>query len=345
MSLLKRSFLLSMGGLIAAAVAPAPVHAQGVFSFNPRDYGAVDLPRRQSTGDASSVVAAQGGAFEPIRALRSDDEYRKAAHSIGRVDVVLRSQDGRESGSACTGTVLHGYVLTNYHCIPGKDAGSKVVRAAITMNYLEQGDRGARRFELAVTPAESNYNLDYALVAIQGDASEFEGIRLSGTLVQPGQSLVIIHHPEGRPMVMTRFNCRAYSEQPDQNVLRHRCDTMPGSSGGMILTSGLTGVALHFEGGLQPNDERSYNSSTRMSALLGASPLLRSLLAPGGTAVAAPAPAATAADVGNSASTGGDEGLAERHRTDGGRRPPADPTARKPDRADPTDLLRSTAPR
>jgi hypothetical protein len=344
MPLLKHSLLLAVGSLIAVAAAP-PAHAQA-FSFNPRDYGVVDLPRRQSTGDASSVVAAQGGAFEPIRALRPDDDFRKVSHSIGRVDIVLRGQDGRESGSACTGTVLHGYVLTNYHCIPGKDPGSRVVRASILMNYLEQGDPG-RRFDLAVTPAESDYNLDYTLVAIQGDASEFEGIRLAGVQIQPGQSLVVIHHPEGRPMVMTRFNCRAYSDQPDQNFLRHRCDTMPGSSGGMILTTGLTGVALHFEGGLQPNDERSFNTSTRVSSLLGASALLRNLLAPGGAGVVAPLQVPAGGNVENAATTGGDDGRDERHRSDGGRRPAPNPPApaRQPDRGDLNDLLRSTAPR
>ena len=46
----------------------------------------------------------------------------------------------------CTGTVVsRSYVLTNYHCIPGKDPGSKVVRASIVMNYLQQGDAGRRR--------------------------------------------------------------------------------------------------------------------------------------------------------------------------------------------------------
>jgi V8-like Glu-specific endopeptidase len=338
--LLKHSFILAMGGLAGAAAAMpafAPAHAQA-FSFNPRDYGLTDLPRRQSTGDSTTVVAAQGGAFEPIRALRPDDEYRRAAHSIGRVDIVLRTQDGRESGSMCTGTVLpRGYVLTNYHCIPGKEPGAKVVRASIVMDYLQQGDAG-RRFELTVTPAESNYNLDFAIVAIQGDASEFEGVRVAAADVQPGQSLVIIHHPEGRPMVMTRFNCRAYSEQPDPNFLRHRCDTMPGSSGSMILTSVLAGVALHFEGGLQPNDDHSFNRSTRMSALLGASPLLRSLMSPAGAANAVPAPAAAA---GNNNAAGGEEGREERRRTG----PPPVPPARETGRPAPTDILRSTSPR
>jgi len=274
-----RSFL-TVGSLIAVAAvlqANAPAEAQ-VAVFDPANYGALNLSRRQSAGDADDFINKSGGAFEPISALRDDDEIRKAARSIGRVDVVLREDSGREVMATCTGTLLpHGQVLTNHHCIP-VTGSSKPVRASIVMNYLELDGRGSRRFDLSVTPTESNQTLDFSIVAVQGNAAEFEGIRLSDAPVQPGQSLVVIHHPQGRPMVMTRFRCQAYSDQPDQSALRHRCDTLPGSSGAMIFTSGLTGVALHFAGGLERGDERSYNLSTRVTALAGASLAIRQSL-------------------------------------------------------------------
>jgi len=172
----------------------------------------------------------------------------------------------------------HGYVLTNHHCIPGEGHDTPV-RAVIWMNYLEQDGREARRFDLAVTPTETDEKLDFAIVKVQGDASEFEGLRLSTAAVQPDQSLLVLHHPQRRPMVMTRFRCQAYSEQPDRNALRHRCDTLPGSSGAMIFASGLFGVALHFAGGMQTGDDHSFNSSTRMTALAGASATIRAILA------------------------------------------------------------------
>jgi V8-like Glu-specific endopeptidase len=195
------------------------------------------------------------------------------------VDVVAREESGREVAWTCTGTLLpHGYVLTNHHCIPGHGPGQPV-RASILMNYLEQDGRDARRFDLSVTPVETDEKLDFAIVSVHGDASEFEGVLLSDAPVQPDQSLIVIHHPEQRPMVMTRFRCQAFSEQPDQSALRHRCDTLPGSSGAMIFTSGHVGVALHFAGGLQPGDEHSFNLSTRITALASVSPTIRASLA------------------------------------------------------------------
>jgi hypothetical protein len=319
MPALKRSFHTA-GSLIAAAAvmaANAPAVAQ-VARFDPSDYGQANLLRRQSASDAGDFIARSGGAFEPIRALRADDEIRKVARSIGRVDVIGREDGGREVAWTCTGTVLpHGYVLTNHHCIPGHGPG-KPVRASILMNYLEQDGRDARRFDLSVTPVESDEKLDFAIVSVQGNAAEFEGVRLSDAPVQPDQSLIVIHHPEQRPMAMTRFRCQAYSEQPDQNALRHRCDTLPGSSGAMIFTSGLVGVALHFAGGLQPGDDHSFNLSTRVTALASVSPTIRASLAARDAATTDDNPAAESHDV----------------------KRPAGPGGTDPSRVDPTFLIR-----
>ncbi len=357
----KRS-LLAISSLIAVTAVVqthTPAQAQ-VAMFDLKDYGTANLVPRQSTADSSAFIAAQsGGAFEPIGALRTDDEIRKVARSIGRVDVILREEGGREYMATCTGTLLpRGLVLTNHHCIP-VTGSHKPVRASILMNYLDQDGRQSRRFDLSVTPAESNEKLDFSIVSVQGDASEFEGIELSNAPVQPGQSLVVIHHPQGRPMVMTRFRCQAFSEQPDQSALRHRCDTLPGSSGAMILTSGLKGVALHFGGGLQQGDERSFNLSTRVTALAGASPAIQASLGRGSLGAASRDPVA-AGDGGDTAMAGESGDLTEKHRVpggsgrrppkspagdSGGRVPPKSPPADDGGRMDPNDILRGAAPR
>jgi V8-like Glu-specific endopeptidase len=346
MLLLKRSFLAISSLIAVAAGMHTPAQAQ-VAMFDPRDYGTANLVPRQSTADANTFIAGQsGGAFEPIGALRADDEIRRVARSIGRIDVVLREESGREVMATCTGTVLpHGFVLTNHHCIP-VTGSQKPVRASILMNYLDQDGRESRRFDLSVTPTESNEKLDFSIVSVQGDISEFEGVPLSDAPVQPGQSLVVIHHPQGRPMVMTRFRCQASSEQPDQSALRHRCDTLPGSSGAMIFTSSLRGVALHFGGGLRPGDERSFNLSTRITALVGASPAIRASLGPASKDTAVSKDTAAAGD---------GEDLAEKHRVPAGRRPksPAGDSSRLPQkpltddegRMDPNDILKGAAPR
>ncbi|MBO0752099.1 MAG: trypsin-like peptidase domain-containing protein [Bradyrhizobiaceae bacterium] len=283
---MKRSFVAASSLLAVAGVTPASVQAQVAF-FDARQFGSANLAARQSVSDADDFIARSGGAFEPIRALRSDDEIRRTARSIGRIDVDARDENGAEVSWSCTGTLLpHGHVLTNNHCIPGHGRVS-VVRALIWMNYLEQGGGGARRFDLAVPPIEADEKLDYSIVAVQGDAREFEGVRLSDVPVQPNQTLIVIHHPDARPMVMTRFRCQAYSEQPDHDILRHRCDTLPGSSGAMIFTSSLRGIALHFAGGMQAGDDHSFNSATRMTTLANASATIRASLAAADPAAAA----------------------------------------------------------
>src|SRR5262252_5372630 len=64
-----RSFL-TVGSLIAVAAvmqANAPAEAQ-VAVFDPANYGALNLSRRQSAGDADDFINKSGGAFEPISA-------------------------------------------------------------------------------------------------------------------------------------------------------------------------------------------------------------------------------------------------------------------------------------
>jgi hypothetical protein len=121
----------------------------------------------------------------------------------------------------------------------------------------------------------------------------------------------------------------------------------------MIFTSGLRGVALHFGGGLQPGDERSFNLSTRVTALLGASQAIRAGVASKGTAATAGVGAAAPATTGTAAAAAGEEGdLTEKHRVP--RRPPAKPSAGDGDRLppkpsgggiDPNDVLKGGAPR
>jgi hypothetical protein len=92
---------------------------------------------------------------------------------------------------------------------------------------------------------------------------------------------------------MSRFRCLAVKEQDEAGPdLRHRCDTLGGSSGSLIFDSRAVGIALHKEGGLDPRDPSSFNSATRMGSLIGASRILADLAArgPSDSPVAAAAP-------------------------------------------------------
>jgi hypothetical protein len=98
---------------------------------------------------------------------------------------------------------------------------------------------------------------------------------------------MVIHHPLGRPKMMSRFRCLAMREQPDATELRHRCDTLGGSSGALLFNTQGEIVALHREGGLDPKDQSSFNTATPFTAILAESATLRSI-----ATAAAPAHAA-----------------------------------------------------
>jgi hypothetical protein len=264
--------------LAATALFSMPVLAQ-TAGFNPADYGKARLPTRQSTGDAATYIDANKGAFEPIGELGRNDRMALMARPIGRIDVVLKNRKtGEEIGTSCTGSLLPGNrVLTNHHCLP-VEGELEPVKASILMDYLSLDGEGAQRFDLDPKPLAANAQLDYALATVSGDpVSIYGSVNLAVTGALPEQSLMVIHHPLGRPKMMSRFRCLSTKAQPEKSELRHRCDTLGGSSGSLIFDPAGAVVALHREGGLDPKDETSFNVATPMMEILADSTELKAL--------------------------------------------------------------------
>ncbi|MCJ2046681.1 serine protease [Methylobacterium sp. J-078] len=285
----------NLGGtcLILALCAAGGARAQSV-GFDPADYGRAQLPLRQTTGDAAAYVDRNKGAFEPIAELDPKDGLAALARPIGRVDIVLRNtRSGQQVGASCTGTLLPGdYVLTNHHCLP-QSGDLTPVKASILMDYLTLDGQGSRRFEIDPKPVEFDQRLDFALARAAGNPTATYGsARLSGDAVPGNRSMLVIHHPLGRPKVMSRFRCFAVKEQGEGPDLRHRCDTLGGSSGSLMFDASVAGVALHKEGGLDPKDPSSFNNATRLSAILARSRILAEIAAAQGRPTAATAAAA-----------------------------------------------------
>lgn len=294
-STIRAAFVGAMG---LALAAPAAAQTMG---FDPSDFGKVSMPRRQSTGDAATHIESNKGAFEPIAELDQRDPLAKMAKPVGRIDILLKdNKTGKQTGAHCTGELLPGdYVLTNHHCLP-QSGEMTPVRAIIVMDFLTQDGKGAKVFELDPKPVEFNANLDYAIAKAKGNPTATYGsVKLAATPTGGAPSLMVIHHPAGRPKVMSRFRCMATRQQGDAAEMRHRCDTLGGSSGSLLYNATNSGIALHKQGGLAPNDPNSYNTATSMTALLQASPLLRKMAGAGGQA--------PAADGGSVASGGGQD--------------------------------------
>jgi hypothetical protein len=263
----------------AAAAAAASGASAQVAGFNPSDYGQARLPVRQSTGDAAAYIDANKGAFEPIGELNPRDPLAIRARPIGRIDIVVRNRNsGEESGATCTGSLVAGdMVLTNHHCMP-VDGEMEPMKASILLNYHNLAGDGSQRFELDPRPLEHSVALDYALLRVSGRPSAIYGtVPLRLARGQDGQSLLVIHHPLGRPKMMSRFRCFGMKNQPQDANFRHRCDTLGGSSGSLIFTTSGEVIALHKEGGLDPKDPSSFNTGTRFAALLAESGALRQI--------------------------------------------------------------------
>jgi hypothetical protein len=290
-------FIAGTGVLALALVAIATSARAQTTGFNPADYGKARLPARQSTGDAATYIDANKGAFEPIGELNPRDPLAIRARPIGRVDIVMRNRSsGEESGVTCTGSLVAGdMVLTNHHCLP-VDGELEPTKASILLDYHTLEGTGSRRFDMEVRPVEFSAALDYALARVEGrPAASYGAVQLRLAQYSDGQSLMVFHHPLGRPKMISRFRCFGVRNQPQDAEFRHRCDTLGGSSGSLIFTTSGEVVALHKEGGLDPKDPSSFNTATRFSALLASSEALRGISrVPAGIARAQPPVAAPA---------------------------------------------------
>jgi V8-like Glu-specific endopeptidase len=263
--------------LTLACLAVMPLAASAEPLFPSSQYGSLDLMLPQSIVNLESILSGHE-SFERIADYAPTDRIRMLARPVGRLDVEL-SVGGV---STCTASLLPGgYILTNHHCIPGDGAHGQVLKASVVMGYIEEGDAsGTERFAVETRPVETNADLDYSIVKVVGSdpSTRWGNIRIEARDPVPGEALMIVHHPAGRPQHVTRGGCRAKTTGPvSGNDILHKCDTLGGSSGSPIFSdsTGLV-VALHYAGSLSPSGDM-YNSGKRMSMIAGQSALLKKL--------------------------------------------------------------------
>ena len=271
-------------GLLIAATAPA---AGFDYRLPASEYGKVSLAAKQSLGAAADAVADQQNVFEPMSLLREDDPLRKLTRAVGRLDLLI-DDDGEQFMSSCTGTIVNDgeAVLTASHCIPGVEG--RVIEASILLDYFD-ADSDTIRLNVGTEPMASDTGLDYALVPLLDPMpSDVLPVSIAQTDVLPGERLTMVHHPAGYPKKLTQYGCRAASSLTAETNLRHRCDTLPGSSGAPIFNANRELVGTHHTGGMTADDPASFNAGTRIIAILDTTDLLETA-ANDGAGAAAPA--------------------------------------------------------
>lgn len=201
-----------------------------------------------------------GPRFEPVSAYASTSRVGVAARPVGMLVV--------DQSTRCTATLVDDdLLLTNAHCVDGSHD-----RIWFYPAYREEGLRGVA-VPVETVPVELDSGLDYALLAVPAGTGASYGVAVLA-LRRPGRGddVLLVHHPRGAPKKITRYGCRIQRRSDD--VLRHLCDTQPGSSGAPVYDGdGSAVVGLHRAS----SSQGAYNLATTMAALVRQSPRLAAL--------------------------------------------------------------------
>jgi V8-like Glu-specific endopeptidase len=244
-------------------------------------YGSVNLPQTQSTIQLQNILGSNPN-FEPIRIYNSEDRIFRLGRSVGRLDV----RYPQDAMGTCTASVITPeYIMTNEHCIKERrEYGGRPSDISLLMGYTDETDESAtERFVIDPRPIEISESLDFAILRVRGNpAAKWGTMTIEARDPLPAESLLVVHHPAGRPMHVTRGGCRAGNPRPIANQdIFHRCDTLPGSSGSPILADrdGAM-VGLHWAGGTgpAPTGSEMVNFAKRMSEIAKASPIVRAAI-------------------------------------------------------------------
>lgn len=276
-----RRMLLALAALAATAF---PAGAQGLMEFPADNYGKVNKAYTESSQNQAvlEVLMGKTDVFETIWDLAETDIFRRTGRSVGMLDLLVQYPGGRRANATCTATrIAADKLLTNYHCIPGRDI--EVIEASVRFGFLDRIEAPGELFRVSLDPVEADRDLDYAVIPILDPVPEakYPVLRLSPRDAGDRESLFLIHHPAGQPQRLTRIRCQAGRPSRDEaERLVHHCDTLGGSSGTAILAiNDRALVGIHHSG--VPDPVRPFNLGTPASRLLEASGTLAGLMGAG----------------------------------------------------------------
>lgn len=273
-------FVLFALGITQTAAA----QDNGPFQLPSGGFGVPDFGQRQALPSHAMEEARRLGLFEETVGIRSGwiDQVAKVT---GRLDIMTAAKDadGQPVSLACTGTAITPrYILTNAHCLKS-NGRHRAISVLFLPNYRDVRRRNMiTAYPVSLTPLErgNGNTLDYAILRLETPLKDYPPLSLTIRDPGPGEPLVVIGHPEGQPLHLSRGRCRSDHEVPmdGENVI-HGCATLAGSSGSLVFSSEGQIVGLHFWGGALLGG-RQVNRAIRMAILMEKSTLLREIFDP-----------------------------------------------------------------
>lgn len=192
-------------------------------------------------------------------------DWLRKGDSISKEICKIRLEDD----SSATGIHLAGgYILTNRHVLPNKEAADT---AELIFNYTSNRrdtETIVRNLDTTSDFIIGNDNTgdilqdyDFALFKLKG-AIDLPGVQIADGFGLPkqGDNVCIIQHPQGKPL---RISIGPV-EGSDSQMLHYGADTEKGSSGSPVFDNKWNMVALHF--GSKP--EENFNRGLRIDQLL-----------------------------------------------------------------------------
>lgn len=166
-------------------------------------------------------------------------------------------------------------LLTNNHVIPNIDACDNITVQFFYENDEEGNIANSIKYKLdpqsffftsAMDKSDSDpfSGLDFTFVAVEAvnakgnPITDIPSLELDGNIgkILKGESCIIIQHPNGLPKKITLNNNSFFSENNDQII--YETDTLPGSSGSLVLAVGTCEViALHQTGVPRMDDNKN----------------------------------------------------------------------------------------
>ena len=280
--------------------------------------GHADEPESRSSmpsqaHSSESLGAQPTSGFEQVRNWPHNSLFYQASTPVGYLDTELENGGHLE----CSATVIgRNLVLTARHCIRDKHGNPvqiKVIRFWLGDTHTDGGTPYTVDKKWIDIGKEKD---DDFIVFAATPAFEVRALRIPpiGTDPYPNQHLYIYHFPSYQPLTLTRFNCWATVDKTEDDtkptkedaILRHTCDTQPGSSGAPILNEDFQIVGIHIADG-KSEKEGSFNEGLLISRIVQASSIVKDALSQGqGTIARLPEVAAT------------QEGSSSSYRTEGG---------------------------